>query len=269
MDKIVQRDHFSMESNGVLLDQKACDNCGYEDSGVYCSNCGSSLYKREITISSLMASIVDIFSDFEDKYFSTVKALFLQPIEFVEAYINGKRDDYYIPFKYFFLNLSLSVFVFNYFDLSNLSIAPSDQELDQLLLLKSDVVFDNIIDNYGQFFSLMFIPFYAVIARILYPRSKWNVAEICTAITFLLGQLMLVELVLNLITAAVHDCYFINKYIIMSLEITIVFIMSFKFFKSDLIAAVWKSVVTLVFLYFSMQLILSFTHDILSLIYID
>ncbi|MBK8700736.1 MAG: DUF3667 domain-containing protein [Saprospiraceae bacterium] len=244
-----------------------CRSCGFNDDGQFCSNCGGQLHRQRISVSALLESIVDFFSNFETKYVSTFKALLINPVDFLDRYIKGARDSYYIPFKYFFLNLSINFFVYTRFNLATITEEPMEVEVDQLLQLKSDVMFDQIINNYGSFFALLIIPMYVFFARLLFPLVKYNIAEVATAITFLLGQLMLLEVILNLVTVAIPDFYATSKCVVMCAELAIFFVLSYKFFKDKLFHAVWKSLLILIGIYFSMQFVLVVTQNILHFIY--
>ena len=244
-----------------------CNNCGYADHGVYCSNCGGHLKNQRISLPGLFSSIVDFFTNFEDKYVHTFTSLFVRPIEFINHYLNGIRDKYYIPFKYFFLNLSINFFIYSYFNVSTINENAYDKEADHLLQLKSEVVFDSIINNYGSFFSLTIIPLYVLATLVLFRNNHHNTAERATAITFLLGQLMIFQAILNLITVVFHPFYEVQKFLVIGAEIYIIFLLSFRFFKASIIDAMWKSIAISVFVLLSMQYILVFTQEVLHLYY--
>jgi hypothetical protein len=246
-----------------------CKNCGFTDKGVYCSHCGSSLMKHRISITTLISSIIDFFSNFEDKYFNTFKVLLIRPVQFINTYLAGERDSYYIPFKYFFLNLSINFFVYTYFNMAAINENEFDLAADQMLQLKSDIAFDSLINNYGSFFSLLIIPLYVFISKILFRKDSHNLAERATAVTFLLGQLMLFHALLNLISAVFNPFYAIQKYIIFGAEVFIIFLLSYRFFKASLMEALWKSVAITIFVFMSMKYTLIFTREILRIYYGD
>ena len=244
-----------------------CNNCGYIDQGVYCSNCGGHLKKQRISMSHLLSSIVDFFSNFEDKYVHTFVSLTTRPINFISHYLNGVRDKYYIPFKYFFLNLSINFFIYTYFNISTINENGFETEASQLLQLKSEAVFDAIINNYGSFFSLLIIPLYVLVTSVLFRKSTHNMAERATAITFLFGHLMILQAVLNLISAVFNPFYEIQKYLVMGGEIAIIFMLSLRFFKASIMDSILKSIIIAVFVFMSMQYILVGTQTILQLYY--
>ncbi|MBK6362682.1 MAG: DUF3667 domain-containing protein [Saprospiraceae bacterium] len=244
-----------------------CNNCGHADRGVYCSNCGGHLKKQRISVGNLLSSIVDFFSNFEDKYVHTFISLTTQPTNFINHYLNGVRDKYYIPFKYFFLNLSINFFVYTYFNISTINENDFETEASNLLQLKSDAVFDGIINDYGSFFSLMIIPLYVLATSVLFRKSTHNMAERATAITFLFGHLMIFQAALNLMSAVFNPFYEFQKYFVVGAEIAIIFLLSLRFFKASMIESIWKSILITVFLFMSMQYILIGTHTILQLYY--
>ncbi len=246
-----------------------CNNCGYIDRGVYCSNCGGHLKKQRISVANLLSSIVDFFYNFEEKYVLTFVSLTIRPIKFIIHYLNGVRDRYYIPFKYFFLNLSINFFIYTYFNISAINENTFETEVSLLVQLKSDTVFDSIINNYGSFFSLMIIPLFVLATSVLFRKSTHNMAERATAITFLFGHLMIFQAFLNLISAVFHPFYELQKYLVMGAEIAIIFMLSLRFFKASIIDSIWKSITIAAFVFMSMQYILIATQTMLQLYYGD
>ena len=67
-----------------------CPNCQtWNENQDYCSNCGGHLKKQRISMSHLLSSIVDFFSNFEDKYVHTFVSLTTRPINFISHYLHG------------------------------------------------------------------------------------------------------------------------------------------------------------------------------------
>jgi Protein of unknown function (DUF3667) len=244
-----------------------CINCGHIDKGVYCSNCGCRLNKHRISIGQLLSTVIDYFSNFEEKYFRTIVPLFKSPIAFINQYLNGATEKYYIPFKFFLLNLGIHFFIYSYFKINLINENVIDLEANQLLQQKSDIVFDALINDYGSLFSMLIIPLYVLASKILFRKSEYNIAERATAITFLLGQLMVVQSMLHLVSAVFHPFFIVQKYLVISVELYIFFILSFGFFKSSIIEAIWKTIAITFFVFQSMHYILMLTQEILHLYY--
>lgn len=244
-----------------------CITCGHIDKGIYCSNCGCRLSKHRISVVNLVSSVVDYFSNFEEKYFRTIVPLFVRPIAFINQYLNGATEKYYIPFKFFLLNLGIHFFIYSYFKINLINENLIDIEANQLLQQKSDIVFDALINDYGSLFSMMIIPLYVLATKLLFYKSRYNLAERATAITFLLGQLMVVQSLLHLVSATFHPFINVQKYLVMGAELYIFFILSFKFFKAPLLHAVWKTIAVTFFVFQAMQYLLEFTQMILRFYY--
>ena len=142
-----------------------------------------------------------------------------------------------------------------------------DVEVDQLVQLKSDIVFEELIDDYGSFFSLLIIPVYVACNRILFPASKYNLAELATAITFMMGQLMLLEVAINLISAVFPSCYYVSRMLVMIAELGILFVLGYKLMKDKWYHALWKSGLTLAVIFLVMRMVLMGTQEILVFMY--
>ncbi len=266
---------FELESKTISLANNVaqhgelveCPSCGHKDTGGFCSQCGNPLEKKRISIKSLLESILDIFTDFETKYAQTFVGLLTRPAQFIEKYIHGKREEYYIPFKYFFLNLSINFFVYTRCGLADLTENEFDVEVDQLVQLKSEVVFEEIINDYGSLFSLIIIPVYVLCSYLLFPKSKLNLAEQATAITFMMGQLMLLEVAINLISFVFPAFYHFSRALVMFAELGILFVIAHKLMNNKWYHALWKSILTLAVIFLVMRLVLMGTQEVLACIY--
>ena len=163
----------------------------------------------------------------------------------------------------------MNFFVYHTFSLKKevATQTADDVLLDSFTAFKSEEMFDMIIDDYGQFISLLSIPIYILSSLVLFPKSKHNVAERVTAICFIFGQLMLYQLVFHIISAIFPAFHEIARPVVLLLEVTIVFLMSYKFFNQTLFNAIWKSIVIFATMIFSMQFILIVFQKILEMIY--
>jgi Protein of unknown function (DUF3667) len=256
---------ISMHQNTSLM---TCGNCGHEDMGTYCSMCGTKLSTDRLSVAVLAASIVDFFYNVENKYVATFKALYCHPIRFIETYINGQRDAYYIPFKYFFFNLSMNVLVMSYFNIGMINDL-SDESEDAIFvgIEESAQLYDSIINNYGSFFSLLIIPIFVLLSKALFPNVKYNLAEKASAITYLFGQLMIYRVGFNLITAVFPSFYDINTALVFLMEYGLIFLLSYRFYKERMISALWKSAIIFTLVFFTLKYTLVLLNAILELLY--
>lgn len=244
-----------------------CSNCGYTDKGLYCSNCGSPFNKERISLAALSVKLVSVLVNIEGRYANTFKELFYRPVNFIQRYLNGERERYYVPFKFLLINLTINFFLYNYFNIGQLGEFEQGSNSGALEITQSEMMFDQVIGQYGKFFFLLIIPFYTICSRLLNPKTLYNLAEVATAISFLLGQLMVLEIVLNLTTAIFNPFYFVQKYIVIVAEIAIIFLLSLKFFGNNFLHSLWKTLATLVILFLAMKYVLVITQDFLHFLY--
>jgi hypothetical protein len=103
--------------------------------------------------------------------------------------------------------------------------------------------------------------------RILFPASKYNLAELATAITFMMGQLMLLEVAINLISAVFPSFYHFSRILVMIAELGILFVLGYKLMKDKWYHALWKSGLTLAVIFLVMRMVLMGTQEILVFMY--
>ncbi|MFZ1702709.1 MAG: hypothetical protein WAT79_00105 [Saprospiraceae bacterium] len=253
----------SLKPTQPIQQTTECPNCGFLDHGEYCSDCGGLLKPYKISLSTLFTTIIE----WEDRVSNTTKELFLRPIPFIKAYIGGSRSRTAVPLKYLIFCFGVYVFVYQFFAIDSLYVNDIELQASQMLQLENEMVLENFLGSYGKFFNLLFIPFYAVLAKLFYQKSAYNMVEKATAMTFLLGFLMVLETGLSLATALMNPLFFIKNFLILLAEWYIFFILSFQLYKDKWYHAAWKSL-TLLFLSLTcMEGVIMLVDQVLQLYY--
>lgn len=113
------------EQAGKPAGNKKCLNCGAELKGVYCHECGQKdLPKRQTTL-ELLSNFVSSFSNYEGKFFLTVKYLILRPGFLAQDYNAGHRERYFHPVRmYAFISF---IFFLIFFSLPETPDKPDDK----------------------------------------------------------------------------------------------------------------------------------------------
>ena len=87
---------------------KKCQNCGHEDTGNFCSNCGQSFTVLNRPIKEIFIEIFDII-DIDRRIINSIIPFLFKPGFLTREYLAGKRKKYISPVR---LYLILSLFFF-------------------------------------------------------------------------------------------------------------------------------------------------------------
>lgn len=89
-----------------LRSDKTCLNCGSEVSNTYCPNCGQPNYEPRESFRHIMTHFITDYLHLDEKFFSSLKHLFLKPGFLTNKYNQGQRMKYVHPFRlYIFITI--------------------------------------------------------------------------------------------------------------------------------------------------------------------
>jgi len=100
-----KKDIIQAKDNG---ESKECQNCGYKDSGNFCSNCGQSFTELNRPLKDILAEVGDIVN-LDSRIFRSIPPFLFKPGFLTREYLAGKRKKYMSPFRLYLL-LSLLFF---------------------------------------------------------------------------------------------------------------------------------------------------------------
>lgn len=80
-----------------------CKNCGNVAHANYCSHCGQKTDLRPLNFSYLVNELSENVFQLQRGFFFTVKSLFTAPGKSINAYLKGRRKQYFKPVSYLFL----------------------------------------------------------------------------------------------------------------------------------------------------------------------
>lgn len=91
-----------------------CKNCKTQlnPTDNFCHECGAKIIHERITIKSLFISLVNSLG-WDNKFFLTLRYLFIKPHIVLNEYLEGTRKKYANPFAFFAICLAASLFVFS------------------------------------------------------------------------------------------------------------------------------------------------------------
>jgi hypothetical protein len=151
-----------------------CINCGFEQTGKFCGNCGQPLEVKRLTLRDAWEDIWEHVSGFDGKLARTFKDLTLRPGFAAREFIHGNRARYYGPIAYYLLMVTsflvyLSIIDLSYFDYikSMQQSVVSDAYETEFARNIRMLVSDNL-----KTFAFCTAPFMAFASRYIYFRKQ-------------------------------------------------------------------------------------------------
>jgi hypothetical protein len=156
-----------------------CINCqnNNEETNLFCSQCGSPLNIKRLTVPSVFREFSERYFSFDNKFLNTFVTLFKSPEKVVNGYINGLRVRYVNPITFLVIAVTLSsiqVYLLKngYIDF-NIADIPQDPNAPFDTKALNDWFLDH--QNVVMFLS---IPFLALISKVVFiDRKEFNFAE--------------------------------------------------------------------------------------------
>lgn len=149
-------------SNSVIQKEGTCLNCGTEVRGNFCSNCGQKLQPTKLPLRLFLEDAVETLFNVDNRWFKTLKELFIKPGKVTKEYIEGKRAQYLPPLRVY---LSISIVYF----------------LLVQVIETNQIFFVNFSDDEGavgdlatviQYLLFFMVPVFALFAKLFYRKRK-------------------------------------------------------------------------------------------------
>ncbi len=81
-----------------------CANCGFSNSGVYCTNCGQKhRTPHDYKLSSFAKHVFEEFTSLDSKIFRSLKSLLFSPGKLTAEWVTGRQKSYIAPLRLFVL----------------------------------------------------------------------------------------------------------------------------------------------------------------------
>jgi hypothetical protein len=168
-----------------------CKNCKNTliDNSDYCNSCGAKVIRNRLTIKTLFSHFSEQFLNYDNKFIQTFITLFKEPEAVIGNYIRGTRKKYVNVIGYFSIAIMVTgveYFIINRFfpeflDMSALSTKEMEGFTNETL---------GFFQEYQSFFIMLFIPVYALMAKIVFFNiKKFNYTEHLVIFMYIIGQL--------------------------------------------------------------------------------
>ncbi|MEO1033376.1 MAG: DUF3667 domain-containing protein [Bacteroidota bacterium] len=170
-----------------------CKNCYTElhEQDDYCRNCGAKVIRKRLTFKNLFEHVSETFFNYDNKLLRTFLQLFKQPEDVIVGYINGVRKRYVNVFSYFALAITISglqILIIQKFQ-SDFTFYDTSTEIG----VQQQAIFDKVnkfTTEYQSLVMMLYIPFYALIAKIVFLRTKaFNYTELLVVFMYTQAQI--------------------------------------------------------------------------------
>lgn len=206
-----------------------CKNChtAIIESQNFCAGCGAKMIRHRLTLKNLWREFVENVWNIDNTFFRTYRTLFTDPELVINGYIGGLRKKYVKVFSYYAIALTLAgiqLFILRKwyptaFDLTVLMPEGSSSQAAGNV----DWVYD-----YYSILALLNLPFYALIAKLVFIRlKKYNYVEHLVINTYLIAQYTITNF-LVLIVAVMLGANFYVAGSFMNVLLVIYFALTYK-----------------------------------------
>lgn len=203
-----------------------CKNCNNNLSELqkFCDQCGAKIIYNRLTPKVLATQVNEQFLSIDNKFLRTFVALFINPKDVIDGYINGMRKKYVNVITYY--AISLTILGFQMFLLKNFfpefidaqnSFFTDSFQIGSQSTEKPPFDFPAFFNNYqGVFFSIL-MPFIAIGTWLVYlTKRKYNYTEHLVINLYLTAQTIYVSFFIYLLFAAFN----IQNFLIASIIVT-------------------------------------------------
>ncbi|WP_417461702.1 DUF3667 domain-containing protein [Kordiimonas sp.] len=173
----------------VTNERANCRNCDAALTGKFCSNCGQRDRGGDLDASELASEAVDSIVRIDSKLWRTLVELTKNPGAVAKNYANGMRARYVNPLRYCFATVAISIAATIYtgeFD------AISERVVFETAIEAAEDPFvrdlNSFILKYLNLMSLLAVPIYALVLKLLTRRSGYSYASHFSFVCFVLGH---------------------------------------------------------------------------------
>ncbi len=145
-DSLNDKENYTKTKKELLI----CKNCGFEPVDKFCSNCGQRTQSR-FDLKYIVQELFAVF-ELEKGFLKNIVELTFRPAKMIEEYINGKTKDFYSPFSYFFVSMTIFLFIsFNFPISSTFSIGEeNDDNSEEIMVFNVKEEENNLKEKYAQ-----------------------------------------------------------------------------------------------------------------------
>ncbi len=175
-----------------------CLNCENEFEGAFCNLCGQKAATHRFTMHEWLHEIPHSLFHIDSGFFHTLRALFVRPGNAVREYLEGRRKLLFSPFLYVLIWCGVYVVISHFFENPAKTAKP-------LELSNIKEAIESVEAHYYKIIVVAMILPMTIASFLAYYRSGFNFAENLVLNAYLVGQLVIADLIVILISASSFD----------------------------------------------------------------
>jgi Protein of unknown function (DUF3667) len=172
-----------------------CLNCDNNFEGAFCNLCGQKAATHRFTMHEWLHEIPHSILHVDSGFFLTMKTLFLRPGDAVREFLLGRRKLLFSPFLYVLILCGIFVVVKHYFG----------KELKEFEITNLLQAIEYLSSHYYKIVMVALIVPLTIATYLVYFKSGYNFAEHLVLNSYLMGQLVIADVVIILISATSFD----------------------------------------------------------------
>lgn len=231
------------------MPETTCISCHHQYESKFCPECGERAFVKKITLQSIIEDGVATVTSMNKGFPYNIKRLILDPKDFVESYLRGRRKGVFNPISFIIISITVYLVV-NSMLYTDIQKTQSNNEYHNLGFETAKLLRNNL-----KYFWIPSIFLLALATKVVF--RKLSFVEHLTICAFVLGQATL---------AGVLEAFFVKSAVMMKPSVYIVtWITVFRIFREDgkTLISLLKSLGTLVL--FFLQLAILFAAIVLVL----
>ena len=168
-----------------------CLNCQTAFEGNFCLECGQKSETHRFTFHEWLHEIPHSIFHIDSGFLYTFRSLYYRPGDMIREYLQGRRKVYFSPFLYVLIWCGVFIVVSHF-------IAGAEHSEAEITNLKSAIAM--IESKYYKILVVAMILPLSISSYLTFFRSKFNFAEHLVLNSFVIGQLIIADIVMSLIT---------------------------------------------------------------------
>jgi hypothetical protein len=172
-----------------------CLNCDNNFEGAFCNLCGQKAATHRFTMHEWLHEIPHNILHVDSGFFLTMKTLFLRPGDAVREFLHGKRKLLFSPFLYMLILCGVYVVVAHFLG----------KDAKEVEFTNIQQAIEYISEHYYKIVVVATVIPLAIASYLAYFKSGYNFAEHLVFNAYLMGQLVIGDIILVLISATGFD----------------------------------------------------------------